>query len=264
MPDRIEETLVALHVDVARAGLPDSGAVRRRGDRRTRNQAIGSAFALVALVAGVAGAYAGLGGDRRAVDIPAKSPTVSTSQEEPLRLAADPLLMSSTLDGVGIYEGWRRNDTVDETTPPSLCVSSPTTWGATRTVAGLHFSDLDAQVVQHVLLFPDAASAEAAAARPLTELRRCPAGDLADARVDERPDEAVAAVGDQASRASRLTTPKADAGIGYYELGVARDQNVVVVLQWVGMGNPVGEGAQDWVWTAERLGATLDRAASVE
>ncbi len=55
-------------------------------------------------------------------------------------------------------------------------------------------------------------------------------------------------------------TPTADAGIGYYELGVAREANVLVVLQLNAMGNPAGEGADDWVWTSETLQTALDRA----
>ena len=59
-------------------------------------------------------------------------------------------------------------------------------------------------------------------------------------------------------RASRLTVPTADAGISYYELGIAQRGNVVVVLEWSSMGNP--EGDDGWVWTPERLGTAVERA----
>ena len=61
---------------------------------------------------------------------------------------------------------------------------------------------------------------------------------------------------DQSKEVARV----ADAGIGYYELGVAREANVLVVLQLNAMGNPAGEGADDWVWTGETLQTALDRA----
>ena len=73
-------------------------------------------------------------------------------------------------------------------------------------------------------------------------------------------DRGPAPLSGTAFRASRLSTPTADAGIGYYELGVAREANVLVVLQLNAMGNPAGEGPEDWVWTAETLQTALDRA----
>ena len=56
MPDdKLTLTLDTLRSDVERTPLADSQTVRRRGDRRTRNQAVGGALVVVALVAGVAG-----------------------------------------------------------------------------------------------------------------------------------------------------------------------------------------------------------------
>jgi hypothetical protein len=45
--------------------------------------------------------------------------------------------------------------------------------------------------------------------------------------------------------------------ISYFELGVVRAANVVVVLQWHSMGQPTGV---DWVWDANRMASALDRA----
>ncbi|MBA3232660.1 MAG: hypothetical protein H0T17_01735 [Propionibacteriales bacterium] len=61
-----------------------------------------------------------------------------------------------------------------------------------------------------------------------------------------------------ALRASRLTTPKADADISYYELAAARIGNVVVVLEWSSMGKPETPGG--WVWYAETLDVAAHRA----
>jgi hypothetical protein len=94
----------------------------------------------------------------------------------------------------------------------------------------------------------------------MRELAGCPAGDPAEATVEDRGEQRVDGVGDEAYHASRLTTPTADAGIHYYELAIARTGNLVVTLEWTGMGNPAGDGPDDWVWTAERLRTALDRA----
>ena len=86
--DPMTHTLDTLRSDVERIPLSDSLTVRRRGDRRTRNQAVGGALAVVALVAGAAGVYGGLGGDDEASNIPAVSPTPT---ESPLSLVGRPV-----------------------------------------------------------------------------------------------------------------------------------------------------------------------------
>jgi hypothetical protein len=64
----------------------------------------------------------------------------------------------------------------------------------------------------------------------------------------------------EALHASRLTTPTADAGIAYYELGDLRSVNVGVVLEWSSMGKPDGTGS--WVWSTERLDLAASRATA--
>lgn len=82
MPDRIEETLSKLRVDVDRTALPDSRSVRRRGDRRTRNQVVGSAVGVAAVVAGLVGVGGDLVGTDRSVAPPAtRAPSVSTTPD---------------------------------------------------------------------------------------------------------------------------------------------------------------------------------------
>ena len=65
----------------------------------------------------------------------------------------------------------------------------------------------------------------------------CPQGDPAEVTTEDRPDDgSLGRVADGAYRFSRLSTPTANAGIGYYELGVVREGNVVVALEWSSMG----------------------------
>ena len=265
MPDRIEETLSALRVDIDRVGLPDSGSIRRRGDQRTRHQVIGTTLAALAVVAGTIGVTANLAGDDRSLQgPPAKDgPTATTSvtEEKPLTLADDPLLRPDDIGTIGPYAGWQRSpEAVSQSLRPLRCVTSPTTWGAERTEAAQYYQDLDGMVVEHVLRFPDVASAEAGLRLGLSQFAACGTGDPAQATVVDRPSEDVPGVADEARRASRLTTPKADAGIAYYELAVTRTDNVVVVLEWTSMGNPYGDDSADWVWDADRLQIALDRA----
>src|SRR5512133_981854 len=97
--DPMTTTLDTLRSDIERIPLSDSLTVRRRGDRRTRNQAVGGALAVVALVAGAVGIYGGLGGNDEATNLPASpSPT-----ESPLSLSADRLLKPTDITGLGRY-----------------------------------------------------------------------------------------------------------------------------------------------------------------
>jgi hypothetical protein len=82
-PDRVADTLTALRSDVDTIPLADSGAVRRRGEVRTRNQLVGSTLVVVALVAGAIGLGAGLtGGDDKTLVPPANTGTATASQDE--------------------------------------------------------------------------------------------------------------------------------------------------------------------------------------
>ncbi|HEU4912222.1 MAG TPA: hypothetical protein VFV76_10005, partial [Actinomycetes bacterium] len=103
MTDRLEETLRTLQLDVDRVGLADSASVRDRGDRRTRHQVVGSALATVALVAAAVGVTGTLTSDREAVEGPPANPTVTTTQEPALSLAAQPLLRDGDLTGIEPY-----------------------------------------------------------------------------------------------------------------------------------------------------------------
>jgi hypothetical protein len=206
-----------------------------------------------------------LTGSDRAITPPAThgsvSPTTENAAEAPIALPDQPLLRPADLGAVGPYTAWQQSpDAVSELVRPLDCVSSPSTWGANHVESAMYYDDLDAHVVEHVLEYPTAPVAAAATSRPWEEFTTCPSGDLVDATVMPRSVESVPGMGDAASRASLLTTPKADSEKGYYELAVARVSNIVVVLQWSSMGNP--QPNNGWVWDADRVQAALDRASS--
>lgn len=252
--DRIADTLTALRTDIDRVPLAGSGSVRRRGEVRTRNQVIGSSLAVVALVAGAIGIGAGFtGGDDRSTRIPASpSPTAETQRA----LAADPFFAEGD---VQLDSGPMKRSPAspDEQPKPLQCMPRPTTLGAAEAPSALFYSDVDPTFSEHVLRFATSEEAAAAADELRDSFAACPKGDPAEVTSDDR---LPAPLSPTAYHASRLSTPTADAGIGYYELGVAREGNVLVVLQLNGMGNPAGDGPTDWVWDADRLQTALDRA----
>lgn len=260
MPDRIEETLSALRVDIDRVGLPDSGSIRRRGDRRTRHQVIGTTLAALAVVAGAIGVTANLAGDDRSLQgPPAKDgPTATTSvtEEKLLTLADDPLLRPDDIGTIGVYEGWELNASPDAADQMlSLCVSKPSDLGGTDTVSGLYYNVLDGTFTEHVLRFPDAAAAQDAVDTVARSLTGCTVGTPADdVQTRWAPLDVTAA--DAAVHVSRSSeTPNSEPS--YLELGMARTSNVVVLLSWNSMGQPE---SVSWVWTADRLQSALDRA----
>ena len=255
--DRVADTLTALRADTDRVALLDSGAVRRRGEQRTRNQVVAGALAAVVLVAGAIGVVGGLGGDERRTAPPA-SP--SPSAEATRALAADPFFADGDVE---LYaEPVKRSpESPDEQPKPMRCMPRMAELGAEETKGAILYTDLDPSFSQHVLRFATAGQAAAAADELRDTFAACPEGDPAEVTTEDR---LPAPLSGTAFHASRLSTPTADAGIGYYELGVAREANVLVVLQLNAMGNPAGEGADDWVWTADRLQLALDRAVATD
>jgi hypothetical protein len=264
--DKLTLTLDTLRSDVERTPLADSTTVRRRGDQRTRRQAVGGAVAVVALVAGIAGVLGGAGGlDKADGQVPAtQNPTASTEVEQPLTLAANPLFPAdSPMLTVGQTTFTQSPDAPDVTQTKLQCMPDPVTLGATPTKAGFFYSDVEGAFTEHVLQFATSNQAVAAASSLTAAFAACPEGNAAEVTVDDRGPQAVGLDGFHASRTS---TPTADAGIGYNEIGVARDQNVLVVLYFNGMGNPAeaenDTPASSWVWSAERLQAALDAAVA--
>lgn len=259
--DRIEETLRTLSRDLDQVALPDSGAVRRRGDRRTRHQVIGSGLAVLAVVAGVLGAAGGLTGDREATQGPPANPTVTTTPEPWLRLANHPFLRVEDLGSFGGYD--QVGPFIDaEAAPevlPDQCATRPASWGADDVRATRYYQDgSEASISEYVLHFGSAAEAEANAARLGEELSACTTAAYTDGDLTQRG-EPVAGLA-SGYRGSRFFVPNVASETSYYEAAVARVANVVVVLEWQAFSNPAGDGEQDWVWTAERLQTALDRA----
>ena len=265
MSDRLHDTLSTLRTDVDSVPLADSSAVRARGTQRTRRQAVGTSLAVVALVAGAVGISGALTGtNNKASDLPADKQTVTTTQEpspdpsvteDKLQLAADPYLRGEDLTGIGPYENFQRNGEL----PSQLqmqCMDVVKLGAGAKRTGMVFFEDIgDATLHENLFEFPNTAAAEAFVADVSSTFAACDAGDPAEVTFEDR---GPVAVGDQgAVRASRLSTPTADAGIGYYELGFIQDANIVVVLEWSSMGNPEDTG---WVWDADRLQTALDRA----
>jgi hypothetical protein len=120
------------------------------------------------------------------------------------------------------------------------------------------YSSTDATAVEHVVLFEDSAAAENAAQVLASDFGNCSTGDPAEVRVQDRDPQTLPAVrgADQTLHASRLSTPVQASEVNYFELGLARKANVLVVVQFT--GGPI-DGV-DWVWDSQRLGTALGRA----
>jgi hypothetical protein len=258
--DKLTLTLDTLRSDVERTPLADSTTVRRRGDQRTRRQAVGGAVAVVALVAGIAGVLGGGGFTSADRQIPSThGPTASTEVEKPLTLAADPLMDPAAFGAVGVYDGWQANlDQAAVDQQQSQCVPSPTVLGAKETPGELLYGDLDARATEHVVRFANATQARTAMQDLSAALATCVLGNGTD-NPQYRPGPSVEGTGaDEALQASRTSTPP-DSEVSYYELGLVRKANVLVVLQWHSMGMPDGVTQ---VWDTRRMKTALDAAVA--
>ncbi|MEO7980698.1 MAG: hypothetical protein ABI807_07400 [Sporichthyaceae bacterium] len=256
--DKLTLTLDALRSDVERNPLADSQTVRRRGEQRTRRQAVGGALAVVALVAGAAGVVGGVGGSNRAEGpIATDGPTASTEVETPLAVAAQPLLAPADLGAVGPYSAWQLSPDPENVGQPfHLCVPSPTTLGAGASTYGHFYGDLDASATEHVLQFADSAGAKEAGDQLVSGLTACDLGAASDNVVTSTAQPVPLPAADEGRVVTREASPPGS-DVSYYELGVVREANVLVVLQWNSMGLPDGVTQ---VWDAERMQAALDRA----
>jgi hypothetical protein len=257
--DPMTNTLDTLRSDIERIPLSDSLTVRRRGDRRTRNQAVGGALAVVALVTGAAGIYGGLGRDHGSTNIPAVSPTPT---ESPLSLAADPLLKPADITGLGRYGSLpvlQAPTEPDLTPPPGGCQIRPTKWGADQLDATSFYQDgSTVGILEVVLRYDTAEQAKVALDQPGTDLALCPEPAPSEGTLEVRPPETMPLVGDGVHLA-RHFTPSAASEPSYYEVAAARASNVVVVLTWAADDTPSGN-PDSWAWSGELLQTALDRA----
>jgi len=264
-PDRVADTLTALRSDIDSVPLADSGAVRRRGELRTRHQIVGSTLVVAALVAGAIGIGAGLTGGSDKVTAPPATEGPSQPAEQPVDLAADPFLRVTDLTPIGSYD--QVGPFIDSGQEPELlpkqCATRPGGWGASQLRSTRFYQDgSEAEIREYVLRFADAAAAEQAALkRAYTDLAAaCPATvDPSEGTLTTRYSELVPGL-DGAVRSSRYFVPELASEPNYYEVATANRGNVLVVLEWQASGNPAGDGAQDWAWDAERLQTALDRA----
>jgi len=264
--DRVRDTLTALRVDAESCGLSDAASVRRRGQARTRHQALaGVGAAVVAVVAVVTGST--LLGGQAGANHPI-SPATQSPSPHALQLAPEPLLLGPDVGVVGPYQDFQRNpDPVDEQQRPMQCIPNPTALGAVEGKAALFYVDTgDATFIEHVLRFGDAATAGEAVTALSTSFATCDRGKANEVSVDDRgPVHMEGPKGadgvSESLNASRLTTPKTAGDLGYYELGVARSANVVVVLEWTSQGKPMAD-KHAWVWSADRLTKATTRATT--
>src|SRR5215218_937597 len=184
-PDRVADTLTALRSDIDSIPLAESGAVRRRGEVRTRNQIVGSTLVVVALVAGAIGLGAGLTGDDKVL-VPPATPGPSTSAAQTLDLAAEPLLEPADVPRVGPYTGWLANPDPDAADEKFLqCLDSPTRLGAEQTEKRYFYTDLDARLAEHVLRFATVARARSAVDAFQRQLDDCTAQSDGDPTVSD-------------------------------------------------------------------------------
>ena len=259
--DPMTHTLDTLRSDVERIPLSDSLTVRRRGDRRTRNQAVGGALAVVALVAGAVGLSGGLGGDDEATNIPAVSPTPT---ESPLAVSDDPLLKPTDLTGLGRYGSLpvlQAPSEPDLTPPPGVCQIRPAKWGAGQLYSTRFYQDgSTVSILEVVLRYDTAEQAKTALDQPGTDLALCPEPDPADGTLEVRPPETMPLVTDGV-HVARYFTPSAASEPSYYEVAAARTNNVVVVLTWAADDTPSGN-PDSWAWSGEQLQTALDRAVN--
>jgi hypothetical protein len=178
-------------------------------------------------------------------------------------LAADPLLRSSDVVVAGTQLTFQLSpDPVPEDQRPLQCIASPTTLGAADGKAGQLFADPEGTVLEHVLRFADATAAADAVQELAVAFASCTKGDPNEATVDDRGPLRAEGVGGvtETLHAARLTTPTANAGLAYYELGIARSSNVVVVLEWSSMGKPVAD-KKAWMLSGELLDVAAHRAS---
>lgn len=246
--DRVRDTLTALRVDADSCSLVDPANVRRRGQARTRHQALAGVCAAVVVVSVVVtgGSLLGGQGDAHhtlpATPSPAPAPSPSPTATAAMELAPDPLLHGGDVAVAGTQLTFQLSpDPVPETQRPLQCIPSPTTLGAADGEAAQLFADPNGTVVEHVLRFGDATAAADAVTELSVAFASCTKGNASEVTVDDRgPVRANGIKGvTETLNAARLTTPTADAGVSYYELGIARSSNIVVVLEWSSLGKPV-------------------------
>jgi hypothetical protein len=261
LPDRndpLQTTLDSLRSDVERTPLADSLSVRRRGEARSRHQAVAGALVVAALVAGAFG-VADLRGNERHGSIPAHvTPSPSTSLGNPMILKTQPLLEPAAFGSLGGYHGWQANpDPASADLRVHQCVPVPTRLGAQQAGSRMFYDQTTtAHIYEHVLRFAGADEAARSGAALLSALSACTRGG--SGVVARNPEAVQVPDADSAARASRSAAP-AGSEVSYYELAVVREGNVLVVLQWNSMG--LGTGI-DWVWTADLLGAALHTATA--
>jgi hypothetical protein len=257
--DRMRDTLTALRSDTDLSGLADPASVRRRGQARTRHQAVAGLCAAVVVVAVAVTGGSLLGGQS---DARHSLPATQSPSPTHVRFIDRPLLRAGDVDDVGPYKGFLVGPSpVSEDQRSLECIASPTTLGAVEGLAAPFFAEPDAHVIEHALSFADASAAAEAVNRLAAEFASCKQGKESEVTVNDRGPLRANGIGGHSEtlNASRLTTPRAAGEVHYYELGVARLVNVVVVLEWTSIGKPVDD-TTTWVLSSDLLSVAIHRA----
>jgi hypothetical protein len=256
--DRVRDTLTLLRGDAELTRLADASSVRRRGETRNRNQALAAVAAACVVVVIVVGSALGISGtDKSQTHLPASPvPTAPALLTKP---AADPFLKNSDVGTIGVYENFQRSPGPFRYQAKLVCMRGPGTWGADEHRSQQFFSNLDATFYEHVLHYPNQAAASAGVHTVLAQLGSCEVDTQHPKRIAQRGPLPVAGA-PGSTRASWLSKAEPDSEVYYYELGIQRTGNVLVVLEWSSMGNP--EHHSGWAWTADRLNLAADRATT--
>lgn len=279
--DPMTATLEALRSDVERTPLADSLAVRRRGDQRTRRQAVGGALVVVAMVAGAVGYLTGgLTGDDEGLPPATGGPTASATVEPTYALADNPFMTAEDMSNLGEYQaaGSLVAAGQPETPGDPECTVRPDDWAVTGAeVRGRRYfqgdpahpkagASSEASVLEYVVRFGSAERSRATDLATSAALNArltvgggadCPEVDPSEGRIETRATEHIPGV-EGAWRHSRLFVPTQDSEPSYTEVASAHRGNIVIVLVWRAWGSTEADGA--WTFTAEAVQAALDRA----
>lgn len=257
MSTSLTTRMQALVQDLPSAPAP-AAHVRRGAERLRRRQWAAAGAAVLAVVAIVAGLQVGGGGDRVLV-IPAGPPV----EPSPAPLSQAELALAAT----GVYtlldppflteEDWAQmtGDSgirrVQEAPPRLLpCMDLPPTQGASEVrIAAFSETARSARIHEFVLRYDNDAGAERAVARIRQRYADCPPAPSGEWIEVIGPQWTVADRMDEGFWMERSGVDVALAGVpDVWQLGVARDANVVVLVESTGWG--------------DRTSNTLERALS--
>jgi hypothetical protein len=232
---RLDDRVVAAINQLAGDGsgpVLDMAALRAGRRRRRLVRATAVAVACAAVVA-VAGGFGALRNTAGGSHLPATGPSPTRT----FSLAGDPLMQTWEMTALAFGLPVLRTDGH----PPRLttCITDPLTWGSAQTAAATYVSPNHPgkRFNEFVLKYSGATAAYQALADAWTQVQHCPKAPHAQ-DFGSRSPRGWATPVDQVWVWERFFTPqRADQQPGYNCLTVARDGNVVVVIENTGTSN---------------------------